>query len=147
MVNLGFHFSFYHISDLNHKMPAFPFSLKYCTLGVAQVALLVKNVPASAGGMRRWFDPWVWKIPWRRKWQPPPVFLAEESHGQRSPVRRVTSYTVHRLTKCRTQLSIHTCTVLERQRSHVTRTHFLQTPLEDGLYTPYPCPLYQFLRL
>ena len=21
------------------------------------------------------FDPWVSKIPWRRKWQPPPVFL------------------------------------------------------------------------
>ena len=25
---------------------------------------------------RRWgFDPWVRKIPWRRKWQPTPVFL------------------------------------------------------------------------
>ena len=23
-------------------------------------------------------------IPWRRKWQPTPVFLPEESHGQRS---------------------------------------------------------------
>ena len=21
------------------------------------------------------FDPWVWKIPWRRKWKPTPVFL------------------------------------------------------------------------
>ena len=30
------------------------------------------------------FDPWVRKIPWRRKWQPPPVFLPGESHGQRS---------------------------------------------------------------
>ena len=30
------------------------------------------------------FDPWVGKIPWRRKWQPPPVFLPWESHGQRS---------------------------------------------------------------
>ena len=25
------------------------------------------------------FDPWVGKIPWRRKWQPTPVFLSEES--------------------------------------------------------------------
>ena len=33
---------------------------------------------------RRGFDPWVWKIPWRRKWQPTPVFLPGESHGQRS---------------------------------------------------------------
>ena len=30
------------------------------------------------------FAPWGGKIPWRRKWQPTPVFLPEESHGQRS---------------------------------------------------------------
>ena len=30
------------------------------------------------------FDPWVGKIPWRRKWQPTPVLLPRESHGQRS---------------------------------------------------------------
>ena len=30
------------------------------------------------------FDPWVSKIPWRREWQPIPVFLPRESHGQRS---------------------------------------------------------------
>ena len=30
------------------------------------------------------FDPWVRKIPWRRKWQPTPVFLPRKSHGQRS---------------------------------------------------------------
>ena len=28
--------------------------------------------------------PWVWKIPWRREWQPTPVFLPGEFHGQRS---------------------------------------------------------------
>ena len=34
---------------------------------------------------RRWgFEPWVRKIPWRRKWQPNPVFLPAKSHGQRS---------------------------------------------------------------
>ena len=32
------------------------------------------------------FDPWVRKIPWRRKCQPTPVFLPGESHGQRSLV-------------------------------------------------------------
>ena len=31
-------------------------------------------------------DPWVGKIPWRRAWQPTPVFLPGESHGQRSLV-------------------------------------------------------------
>ena len=30
------------------------------------------------------FDPWVRKIPWRKKWQPTPVFLPGESRGQRS---------------------------------------------------------------
>ena len=30
------------------------------------------------------FDPWVEKILWRRKWQPTPVFLPGEAHGQRS---------------------------------------------------------------
>ena len=30
------------------------------------------------------FDPWVRKIPWRRKWQLTPVFLPGESHRQRS---------------------------------------------------------------
>ena len=28
------------------------------------------------------FDPWVGKILWRRAWQPTPVFLLGESHGQ-----------------------------------------------------------------
>ena len=35
---------------------------------------------------RHGFNPWVGKIPWRRKWQPTPVFLSKKSHGQRSPV-------------------------------------------------------------
>ena len=30
------------------------------------------------------FNPWVWKLPWRRKWQPIPVFLPGEFQGQRS---------------------------------------------------------------
>ena len=32
------------------------------------------------------FDPWVGKMPWRREWQPTPVSLPGESHGQRSLV-------------------------------------------------------------
>ena len=32
------------------------------------------------------FDPWVRKIPWRRKWQSTPVLLPGKSHGQRSLV-------------------------------------------------------------
>ena len=29
------------------------------------------------------FNPWVGKVPWRREWQPTPVFLPGEFHGQR----------------------------------------------------------------
>ena len=36
--------------------------------------------------MRPGFDPWVGKIPWRRKWPPTPVFLPGETHGHRSLV-------------------------------------------------------------
>ena len=32
------------------------------------------------------FDPWVGTLPWRREWQPTPVFLPGEFHGQRSLV-------------------------------------------------------------
>ena len=54
---------------------------------IMQVALVVRNLPAGAGGCRRrGFDPWVGKIPWRRAWQPTPVFLPGESHGQRNLV-------------------------------------------------------------
>ena len=40
----------------------------------------------SLGCGRPGFDPWDGKIPWRRKWQPTPVFLPGESHGRRSLV-------------------------------------------------------------
>ena len=33
---------------------------------------------------RHGFNPWIGKIPWRRAWQPTPVFLPREFHGQRS---------------------------------------------------------------
>ena len=46
---------------------------------------MVKNSPPNAGDLGECgFDPWVGKIPWRRAWQPTPVFLPGESHGQRS---------------------------------------------------------------
>ena len=51
------------------------------------MALAVKKLPASAGRQRRHrFDPWVGKVPWKRKWQATPVLLPGESHGQRSLV-------------------------------------------------------------
>ena len=41
---------------------------------------MVKSSPANAGDLKRCgFDPWVGKIPWKRAWQPTPVFLPGES--------------------------------------------------------------------
>ena len=53
---------FYLVSFLNDKL--------------TQVAQTVKYLPE----MRK---TWAEKIPWRREWQPTPVFLPGESHGQR----------------------------------------------------------------
>ena len=52
-----------------------------------------KNPPANAGDAkdvdkRFRFDPWVGKIPQRRKWQYIPVFFPGKFHGQ----RHVTGY-------------------------------------------------------
>ena len=43
---------------------------------------VVKNMPANAGDAGS--IPGSGKMPWKRKWQLTPVFLPEESHGQRS---------------------------------------------------------------
>ena len=48
---------------------------------------------------RHVFDPWVRKIPWRRAWQPTPVFLCGESLD-----RGAWSAMVHRFSKSWTQL-------------------------------------------
>ena len=41
---------------------------------------MVKNPPTNAGDTG--FDPWVGKIPWRRKWHPTPGFLPGESQDR-----------------------------------------------------------------
>ena len=60
------------------------------------VAQAVKNLSAMN---ETEFDPWVRKIPYRRKWPPTPVFLPGEFHGQRNLAG------VHGVTKSQTQLS------------------------------------------
>ena len=50
----------------------------------SQVVPVVKNTLTNAGDIRDTFDPWVQKIPWRRKGQPTPVFLPGKSHRPRS---------------------------------------------------------------
>ena len=65
------------------------------------------------------FDPWVGKISWRRKWQPPPVFLPGKSHGQMI----LAGYSPSGLRKSDT--TEHACT-------H-THTHSLSLSLLEGV--------------
>ena len=45
----------------------------------SQVALMIKNLPVNSGDVKEHkFDPWVGKIPWRRKWLPTPVLWPGE---------------------------------------------------------------------
>ena len=45
---------------------------------------MIKNPPAAQEMQKMWIRSHVKKIPWRRAWQPTPVFMPGESHGQRS---------------------------------------------------------------
>ena len=69
--------------DASHRCVRLLFLRTRSPKGASQVALVVKNLPANTGDMRLEFDPRIRKIPWRRAWQPTPVFLLEKSNGQR----------------------------------------------------------------
>ena len=45
------------------------------------MAQMVKSLPAV---QETWVQSLGWEDPWRKAWQPTPVFLPEESHGLRS---------------------------------------------------------------
>ena len=54
--------------------------ISYVNQWTSLIAQLVKNLPACRSAK---FNFWVGKTSWRGKWQPTPVFLPGESHGQR----------------------------------------------------------------
>ena len=66
------------------------FQLKYSLATENPVLLQSEEVPCSSvskastcNAEESWFNSWVRKFPWRRKWQPTPVFLPGESHRER----------------------------------------------------------------
>ena len=76
---------------LSARPPSNPWSLLHHLFGpwLKQSCIVICGLPwwlsgkESACQCRRYeFDPWVRKIPWRRKWQPTPVFLPGKSHRQ-----------------------------------------------------------------
>ena len=72
--------------------------MDFCEVGWYKPVSIISIILRPLSGIPRWlsgkepayqcrrhgFDPWVGRIPWRRKWQPTPVFLPGKSHGQRS---------------------------------------------------------------
>ena len=49
---------------------------------MADFLLWLSGKESTCQCRRLGFNPWVRKVPWRRKWQPTPVFLPGKSHGQ-----------------------------------------------------------------
>ena len=101
---------------------------------IFQVALCGQGFPSGSMGKesscqcrsrrKHRFAPRVRKIPWRKEWQPTPIFLPRESHGQRrlaghSPWGR----------QSRTQLSMYALcgqgTKTEAKTTGTCPTHFL----------------------
>ena len=63
----------------------FPTILPHCIL-LMGLLWWISDKEFPCQWKRRGFHYWVGKIPWRRKWQPIPVFLPGKSHGQRNLV-------------------------------------------------------------
>ena len=90
-----------HNGKATQFLPGTGRSLKFCDLCCGH-----KESACQCRRCERYgFDPWVGKIPWRRTWQPTPVVLPGESHGQ-----RILAGTVHGVIKSWTRLSTHTRT-------------------------------------
>ena len=53
------------------------------SFAVQRTSLVAQTVKCLPTMQRPGFNPWVGKIPWRRKWQSTPVLLPGKSHGQR----------------------------------------------------------------
>ena len=78
----------------------------YRALWLSWASLVAQWLSGSCQRRRPRFDPWVRKIPWRRKLQPTTVFLPGKSHGQKGLV----GYTPwdHRESATTEQLTEHT---------------------------------------
>ena len=83
MADMGLQIGFSHSTSRVHFTPVHTFKYFPDTFGVSPVAQSVKNLPTMQETVS---DPWIGKIPCRRKWQSVPVFLPGESHAQGSLV-------------------------------------------------------------
>ena len=73
-------------SSFIHSLSVCPFSALWGKLHIEGLPKWLSGKEPTCQCRRCGFDPWVGKIPWKRKWQATPVFLPGKSHGQRSLV-------------------------------------------------------------
>ena len=81
-MNTGVHVSW--IAVYSGHMPSSGIAGSYDALGLPRWLNGEESTCQCRRRRRCRSDPWVRKIPWRRKQQPTPVFLPGESHGPRS---------------------------------------------------------------
>ena len=67
---------------LHAVSPFLVLPLSHLKLGLPPVAQWARVHLQCPRQRKSWFNCWVRKIPWRRTWQPTPVFSPEKSHGQ-----------------------------------------------------------------
>ena len=90
---------------------------------------------------KRWgFDPWVGKVPWRRKWQPTPVLFPGESQGQ----RRLVAYSPWACEESDTTVCTHIHTHVLTAKSGRTYTTMSKTWLWRGTLSFCCCFLFGF---
>ena len=91
-----------------------------------------------------------WKAPWRRKWQPTPVFLPGESHGQRSlagnsPWIRKELDTTYQLNKSNLMQGSYfigfSCFILSKQVKVSSSKYKIFFPFSFLCFFPLPTPL------
>ena len=108
-VLITWHFSLKYGLRISKKSGLFPILTTRSNNINSNSSVISKGLPrwlsgkeSSCQSRRCGLDPWVGKIPWRRAWQPTPVFLPRESHGQRIIAWRAA---VHVVAKSWTRLS------------------------------------------
>ena len=108
--------------------------LKFNRVKGLPVWLSGKKSACSAGVSG--FDPWVGKIPWRRKRQPAPAFFPGKPHGQRSPQSRGSQESWTRLS-AHTHTHTHTTESREHERGACPGLT-VHLPLRIILSSPQP---------
>ena len=122
------------------ERPCFPIAAAKSTLWFCMNALCTMGFPVAqwqriclqgrSYGRHR-FYPWVGKVPWGRAWQPTPVFLPGEYHGQRS-LMAYSSYGC----RVRQDWSYLACIIYKywRRKWQPTPVFLLENPRDGGAW-------------